>query len=395
MENQLMVQEETKNVPTISEDYFKDLIVSVGTLIATQEQQNILFAPIDEELVEIRPDGLIYLPWMEYVSRLKKTFGLEWGIVPKGNPQIENDLILWGFYLVVQGKLMGFAYGEQQYQSSNPQMTYGDALEGAKSNAIMRLCKGIGIGLELWQPTFIRRWKEKYAESYIGIDKKTGKEKVYWRKKGENDKQGEIKEVKYRNTGKLVPKEYWQNRDSAILGGESFKTQKGEDGKWYIWEKEENTQIIKEESNGEKPVPKSFNPTNGNEQIKTIHTLVTKLQWSEEEYRDYLHNKYNVGSSKDLNDEQRTELIKDLSAKMNEKLTGEKTKKQNGIVELTEWQEKIKNIPKDLLKEALKRAKITNRIDTLSDDQCNLIWELANQIADEIDHKNISSDGQK
>ncbi|MEW6095263.1 MAG: phage recombination protein Bet [bacterium] len=146
------------------------------------------------------------------------------------------------------------------------------------------------------------------------------------------------------------------------------------------------------------PTTNENKPTNGNEMTKTIHILVGKLGWTDETYRNYLHEneKYKVSSSKDLNDNQKQELIKDLSMKMNEKLTGEKTKKQNGIVELTEWQEKIKNIPENWLKEALKRAKITDRINMLSDDQCSLIWELANQIANEIDQsKNISSDGQK
>jgi len=42
----------------------------------------------------------------------------------------------------------------------------------------MRLCKGLGMGLELWKPEFIRNWKAKYAETYTD---KEGKTK--WRKK--------------------------------------------------------------------------------------------------------------------------------------------------------------------------------------------------------------------
>jgi hypothetical protein len=57
-------------------------------------------------------------------------------------------------------------------------MTYGDAIEGAKSNARMRVCKDIGVFSEMWDPDWTKAWREKYAESY------PEKGKTYWRKKG-------------------------------------------------------------------------------------------------------------------------------------------------------------------------------------------------------------------
>lgn len=51
------------------------------------------------------------------------------------------------------------------------------------------------------------------------------------------------RETKYRyhsqSTGKPVPKEYWDNRDSAILGGPQYTTRK-KDGRWVIYEQVEN-----------------------------------------------------------------------------------------------------------------------------------------------------------
>ena len=154
------------------------LLATAGTIQLTDDQKGILYAPVDEAMVEIRPDGLIYLPWMEYATRLRMAFGLEWAMIPQGMPKISGTYLYWPFYLVVQGKLAGFAIGEQEYQPNNRRMTYGDAVEGAKSNALMRLCKGIGISLELWQPSFIRAWIGKYAESYSEGGRKL------WRKKG-------------------------------------------------------------------------------------------------------------------------------------------------------------------------------------------------------------------
>ena len=172
--------------PMTVADQMVNMIPTAGTVNLTQEQKDILYAPVKEEDVEIRPDGLVYLPWMEYVSRLRDAFGMNWAIIPQALPKAQGNHIMWPFYLVIQGKLAGFAFGEQEYQPTNYTMTWGDACEGAKSNALMRLCKGIGISLELWKPSFINAWKKKYAESYSDPVKKDkfGKPKLLWRKKG-------------------------------------------------------------------------------------------------------------------------------------------------------------------------------------------------------------------
>ncbi len=161
------------------------LIPQAGTIVLTDDQRATLYAPVPDDIIEIRPDGLIYLPWMEYVDRLTRTFGMEWGVVPKGQPKYNptKSGIIWGFYLIIKGKLAGYAIGEQAYYENNGTMTWGDACEGAKSNALMRLCKGIGIGLKLWQPSFVRGWRAKYAESYWEKNKR-GELKEYWRKTG-------------------------------------------------------------------------------------------------------------------------------------------------------------------------------------------------------------------
>jgi len=172
-----------------------DMLGVAATVEFTGEQKEILFAPIEDEIVEIRPDGLIYLPWMEYVTRLRDAFGGKWAIIPatpKPEMSPSGNSLMWGFYLFVDGKPYGYAIGEQEYHENNPAMSWSDACEGAKSNALMRLCKGIGIGLELWKPSFIKAWKEKYAEKCWdnnAWDARRGKKGKYlWRKKGDEPK---------------------------------------------------------------------------------------------------------------------------------------------------------------------------------------------------------------
>ena len=187
------IQEENTTASSKPLDFnmhIQKIIKTVGTIQLTQEEKEILYAPVDEKKVEIRPhDGTIYLPWSEYRDRLIRAFDLQWGLVPQGMPKLaHNNLILWGFYLVIKGKYAGFAIGEQKYIPENPQMTWGDACEGAKSNALMRLCKEIGICSELWKPDFINKWKAKYARQQEVVDKHGRKTKI-WVKVSEEEQQ--------------------------------------------------------------------------------------------------------------------------------------------------------------------------------------------------------------
>lgn len=176
--------------------YMESLLPGVGMLFLKPEEKEILFAPVQDEIIEIRPDGLIYLPWCEYAMRLRQVFGAEWAMIPNGMPYIKTNHVLWGFFLVLRGTLAGFAIGEQEYFEGNSRMSWSDACEGAKSNALMRLCKERGIGLEMWQPSFVRRWREAYAESYEYYNKKKGKREILWRKKGEPQQAVEVEEYR-------------------------------------------------------------------------------------------------------------------------------------------------------------------------------------------------------
>ena len=59
------------------------------------------------------------------------------------------------------------------------------AVEGAKSNALMRCCKDLGIASELWDPLFIRWYNKNHAVSewveHTGTKKKR---RWYFKKEG-------------------------------------------------------------------------------------------------------------------------------------------------------------------------------------------------------------------
>uniref|UniRef100_A0A6H1ZHH3 Uncharacterized protein n=1 Tax=viral metagenome TaxID=1070528 RepID=A0A6H1ZHH3_9ZZZZ len=160
------------------------MISSVGTILLSEEEKEILFAPVNEEAIEIRPDGIIYLPWVEYAKRLSRAFGFEWALLPDGKPLMVNNKVMWPFFLIVRGQLAAYSIGEQSYFPTSATMSYSDAAEGAKSNALMRCCKAKGISLELWTPEFVRNWQKKYAECVNeGMPPK-----LKWRKKQKEPK---------------------------------------------------------------------------------------------------------------------------------------------------------------------------------------------------------------
>ena len=55
------------------------------------------------------------------------------------------------YMLYCHGRFVAQAMGEHTYYSRN-NLQYGKACESAKSNALMRCCKDLGIASSLWDP---------------------------------------------------------------------------------------------------------------------------------------------------------------------------------------------------------------------------------------------------
>lgn len=169
----------------------------IGTLELSPETEKILDEKLDPQDVKIRPDGLVYLPWTWYASRLNRAFGrLKWGLVPQGAPQSketgkDNVLVIWGNWLIIKGIPVGFAVGETSYKTNNYTMSYGDAIAGAQSISLARNCKVLGMSLELWDSAWVESWKKEYTETYKGNNDKT-----LWRKRGQKPVKAESKEIK-------------------------------------------------------------------------------------------------------------------------------------------------------------------------------------------------------
>ncbi len=134
-----------------------------GELVATKKELKILSRPIDPATVEVRPDGIVYLPWIHISRIMQEAFGLSWSLVPGEDPKINGGEVIWYHHLYIRGKYVGSAFGQCGYSERNRNMTYGDAVEGAHSDALRRCAKRLGIATELWDPNWLAQWKRHWV----------------------------------------------------------------------------------------------------------------------------------------------------------------------------------------------------------------------------------------
>ncbi|KAJ5542457.1 hypothetical protein N7535_004878 [Penicillium sp. DV-2018c] len=146
-----------------------------------KEAADILLAETDPDEVEIKPDGILYLPEIKYRRILNRAFGPGgWGLVPRSESIVTPKTVTREYALVCNGRLVSVARGEQDYFSPDGIPT---ATEGCRSNALVRCCKDLGIASELWDPRWIRKYKAKYTrEVFVEHVVNKRKTKIWIRK---------------------------------------------------------------------------------------------------------------------------------------------------------------------------------------------------------------------
>ncbi|SAM00022.1 hypothetical protein [Absidia glauca] len=104
----------------------------------SSEVSTVLQQELNPDDVEIKPDGLLYLPEIKYRRILNKAFGPGgWGLAPRGDHSISNKNISREYALICHGRFVSQARGEQDFFDTAGLPT---ASEGCKSNALMRCC---------------------------------------------------------------------------------------------------------------------------------------------------------------------------------------------------------------------------------------------------------------
>ncbi|KAG8169283.1 hypothetical protein KVR01_000028 [Diaporthe batatas] len=156
----------------------------LSTVPFSPEVAAVLMRPIPFEDVEIKPDGIIYLPEIKYRRILNQAFGPGgWGMAPRGELMVGDKVVTREYALLVHGRFIAQARGECQFFADDGIATAG---EGCKSNALMRCCKDLGIASELWDPRYIRDFKKKWAQEIWVEHVVTKKKRQTWVRKGDD-----------------------------------------------------------------------------------------------------------------------------------------------------------------------------------------------------------------
>ncbi|ATY58561.1 mitochondrial genome maintenance [Cordyceps militaris] len=151
----------------------------------SQRQFAALLRPLDIDDIEVKPDGIVYLPEIRYRRRLNEAFGpMGWGLVPKGEAVVGDSVVTREYALIVDGRFVSQAQGENSYFGADQLPS---AVEGCKSNALMRCCKDLGIASELWDPSFVRWFKKNRMEEVWVEHATTKKKRTLWYRKGAVD----------------------------------------------------------------------------------------------------------------------------------------------------------------------------------------------------------------
>jgi hypothetical protein len=164
----------------LQQNFEDSSFVSVASEPFSTEIGQILAEPINPDDVEIKPDGVCYLPEIKYRKTLLRAFGPGgFCMVPKGPHSLNGTVLSREYALLCHGRFVSQARGSTTIATfSNPAL----ASEAVRSNALMRCCKDLGIASELWDSAFINAWKDNYAIKRTVTDP-AGRMKVLWSKK--------------------------------------------------------------------------------------------------------------------------------------------------------------------------------------------------------------------
>ncbi|KAI9032221.1 mitochondrial genome maintenance MGM101-domain-containing protein [Hyaloraphidium curvatum] len=146
------------------------------------EATEVLLAEVDAVDVEVLPDGVPYLPEIKYRRILNKAFGPGgWALVPRSRHRITDKTVEREYALFCLGRFVSQAVGDAAYFDKSGIAT---ATEAAKSKALMRTCKDLGVASQLWDPLWVRAFRENECERVAVEHVRTRQQNRVWRKKG-------------------------------------------------------------------------------------------------------------------------------------------------------------------------------------------------------------------
>lgn len=155
----------------------------LGYLHVSTEAAGILQQAVTDDEIDVLPTGEVYLSQIAYRRRLNAAFlPGGWTLRPVGAamqmPGGAAPSLVQRFELWAHGEYVGETFGEAEYHDDNKRQTWATAWESAKSNALMRCCKDLGIASECWDRRWAEAWRTRKA---IQVWRK-GQSRPQWRR---------------------------------------------------------------------------------------------------------------------------------------------------------------------------------------------------------------------
>jgi hypothetical protein len=123
-----------------------------------------------EDQYDILPTGELYLSQTFYRRILNNAFGRGgWAMIPMDpKPYVRGDQpgstqLVQEWALIAHGRFISQVEGGAEYSEKNSRQLWSDACETVRSNALMRLCKDLGLASDCWDRRYIAEWKKKHA----------------------------------------------------------------------------------------------------------------------------------------------------------------------------------------------------------------------------------------
>ncbi len=135
----------------------------------SDEESTKLMAPFPDDAYSRRDakrgdQSIVYLEHAYIRDRLLQVFGPgKWTTINRRQwVDKDSDTIYVDMVMLARGTYIGESVGCQRYDIGGHRLSYGEALSGAESDALSRICgKILGIGLEAWKKAFREEWKRR------------------------------------------------------------------------------------------------------------------------------------------------------------------------------------------------------------------------------------------
>ncbi len=172
-----------QQTPILTPPQYAQGFTGMATEPFSEEARKVLAECPAHEDVQIKPDGIVFMPGVWWRRQLTRAFGAGgWALAPRGPARTVGSGVEYHGALYCLGRWVSEAVGgcESGY------MAHADMVESARTDCLSKCCKDLGMATELWEKDWREAWQSEYAEQYeVQSGKNQGKKQ--WRLRQRRD----------------------------------------------------------------------------------------------------------------------------------------------------------------------------------------------------------------